>query len=284
VSQRVVAYEGEGRSRRPVYADEGPSSAAARDPIAMHERLAIPGMGPTGGAGPVERRLITEAEREIRAEARPSPIAPRPASAVQRAWNGKSPEQFAQEEPVVVEAVTPEPSPVLESRAVTLGMLADAVVEAIEADDELSRAEHLADQAQIRWDGARAALDAAYRALDDPPPAIVEPPADYSDSIPGPSEAEVRHERLLEEPIVQPPARPTSAEGGRATPDELQASRKRGQANMQAQRRAVELTSAAGAKAPNPAKGRPGKRSTEARARMSAAMTASYARRKATAS
>jgi hypothetical protein len=281
VSQRVVAYEGEGRSRRPVYADEGPSSAAARDPIAMHERLAIPGMGPTGGAGPVERRLITEAERAVRAESRPSPIAPRPASAAQRTWNGKSP---AQEEPVVVEAVAPEQPPVLESRAVTLGVLGDAVVEAIEADDELSRAEHLADQAQIRWDGARAALDAAYRALDDPPPAIVEPPADYSDPIPGPSEAEVRHKRLLEEPIVQPLARPTSADGGRATHDELQASRKRGQANMQAQRRAVELTSAAAAKAPNPAKGRPGKRSPEAREHMSAAMVASYARRKATAS
>ena len=258
MSQRVVAYEGEGRQRRPVYADEGPSSAAARDPIAMHERLTIPGMGPTGGAGPVERRQITEAERAIRQEARPSPIAPRPPSAVQ------------EEEPAVVEAgqdVTTETADLADA----LSGLAEAVVMAIEARDAKA-------EADIAWQIAQRALAAAWRAM---------PPLDLPDDAPRPptpSEAEVRHERLLEEPIA--PVRP-SAEGGRATAEQLQASRRNGQAAMQAQRRAVELTSAAATKTTT-RKGNGGRtagqtRTPEQRERMRQGQLASIERRKAAA-
>ena len=77
------------------------------------------------------------------------------------------------------------------------------------------------------------------------------------------------------------PARLPSAEGGRATRDEMQASRRNGQAAMQAQRRAVELTSAAAASRSSSGTGRPGKRSPEARETMRVTMLASYARRKA---
>jgi hypothetical protein len=75
VSQHVVRYEGEGKARRPVYADEGPASAAASDPMAMHSRLAVPGMAARGGAGPIERREATAAQREAwRTEATDPPV------------------------------------------------------------------------------------------------------------------------------------------------------------------------------------------------------------------
>jgi len=278
MSRRVVRYEGEGRQRRPVYADEGPSSAAAHDPIAMHERLSIPGMGPSGGAGPVERRQITEAERAIRQEARPSPIAPRRSAIVQ-------------EEPAVSEAapIIPETIPVADD---ALSDLAGAVVEAIEARD----AKAIADTA---WQIAQRGLAAAWRAMppldlpddaarlrepegvDPAPPPVVESPPDHADSIPEPREAEVRHERLLLDPLAAAPVRPSS-EGGRATAEQLQASRRNGQAAMQAQRRAVELTSAA-AKATT-RKGTTGQtRTPEQRERMRLGQLASIERRKAAA-
>lgn len=71
MSRRIVRYEGEGRARRPVYADEGPASASASSPIAMHERMKVPGRelgAPTGGAGAIERRQLYDALDDIRAE------------------------------------------------------------------------------------------------------------------------------------------------------------------------------------------------------------------------
>lgn len=256
MSQRVVRYEGEGRSRRPVYADEGPSSAAAHDPIAMHANGGLPHLGaPSGGAGPVERRLITEAERDIRAEGRPG------ATAVQRAWNEglRTPISAAviQEDPVSesrADYSDPIPGPVD-----ALSDLAEAVVVAIEARDAKGIAE-------AAWQIAQRGLAAAWRAL---------PPLDLLDDTPRPDKVE---------PAPVATVRP-SAEGGRATADQLQASRRNGQANMQAQRRAVELTTAAAVKVAA-TKGNGGRtagqtRTPEQRETMRVAQLASIARRKA---
>lgn len=238
MSQRRVGYEG----RHPHVVDEGPASASASDPMAMYGRLSVPGLAPTGGAGPVERRQITEAERAVRAESRPSPIAPRPRPVV------------IEEEPAVSEPAriatseVPEPLPF---DGDVLAILADAVLEATDARDDLTKA-------AARWAEARVALDAAYRALD-------APPAERVDTF---------------RSAVRP-----SADGGRATADELQASRKRGQAAMQAQRRAVELTSAAAAKVlRSRSKGTTGQtRTPEQRERMRQGHLASIERRKAAA-
>jgi hypothetical protein len=259
VSQRVIAYEGEGRKRRPVYADEGGSSPVANDPMAMYGRLSVPGLVPglvpTGGAGPIEKRQITEAERAIRQEARPSPIAPRPPPVV----------TSVQEEPV--SELAQEPAHDMTTPATepldALSDLAEAVVMAIEARD----AKAVADEA---WEIAQRALAAAWRAM---------PPLDLPDDAP-----------RLPKPVIPPepapvaPVRP-SADGGRATAEQLQASRRNGQAAMQAQRRAVELTSAAAAKATT-RKGNGGRtagqtRTPEQRETMRVAQLASIARRKA---
>lgn len=67
MSQRVIRYEGEGRARRPVYADEGPASASSSGVLAEIGRLSVLGargsVTPLGGAGEVERRQATEAQR-----------------------------------------------------------------------------------------------------------------------------------------------------------------------------------------------------------------------------
>jgi hypothetical protein len=68
-------------------------------------------------------------------------------------------------------------------------------------------------------------------------------------------------------------------EAHRVRINQLAASRRRGQANMQAQRRAVELTTAAAKTRPGP--GRTFKRTPEQRERMRVAMRDSWARRKA---
>lgn len=81
MSRRVIRYEGEGRRRRPVYADEGPASASALGIMAILGKGGMPNRelaSPSGGAGPIERRQISEAEAAIRREATPT----------QRAWNG----------------------------------------------------------------------------------------------------------------------------------------------------------------------------------------------------
>jgi hypothetical protein len=309
VSQKRVYKEG-----RPDWDDEGKAAAASSDPMATYGRLSVAGFRgdvaetPTGGAGPVERRVATPEElAAARArEAEPSHlVAPggdiaRPSivithageaamtqasrqrgAAANRARIAAAKAAPAEEEPAVEPAQEPAnivTTPETEPPRVGLAALADAVVEAMEAEGELEQATELLDQAGVRWQQARAALDAAYRALDEPPP-VVESPAEHSDSIPEPSVAEVRHERLLLDPIAS--VRPT-ADGGRATAEQLQASRRNGQAAMQAQRRAAELTSAAAAKT-RPGPGRTFKRTPEQRETMRVAQLASIARRKAAA-
>lgn len=239
------------------WVDEGGSSAAAADAVSMLGRLAIPGLTASGGAGPVERRLITEAERAIRAEGRPG------ATPIQRAWNDGAPKPAGpspspQEEPVVSEPRADHADPI-PATADALSDLAEAVDAAIEARDAKGIAE-------AAWQIAQRGLAAAWRAL---------PPLDLIDDAPRPDKVE---------PAPVAPVRP-SAEGGRSTAEQLQTSRRNGQANMQAQRRAVALTTAAATKAKTEeAKrryGRPGKRSPEAREHMRLAMLASHARRKA---
>lgn len=266
MSVRVVGYEGEGRLRRPRVVDEGPSSAAATDPISMHANGGLQGLAllPTGGAGPVERRVATPEEiAAARArEAKPaSPIAPRP----------RPLPVTAQEEPV--EAVTPPAEPETEP-ALTHGRhcpcsacaredwtnpaLADCGMHGPscprvyapfarqpEPTTPNARLHALADAAVAAatawtareiaigaWRTAQADLEAAIAAVSGPgTPSVSEPAPDIPETIPEPT-----------------PIRP-GADGGRATAEQLQQSRRNGQAAMQAQRRAVELTSAAAAKA-----------------------------------
>lgn len=223
-----MRYEGEGRRRRPIYADEGPSSAAARDPIAVHASGGLPHLGgPTGGAGPVERRRITALERALREEERPSPIAPRPAAA--------RPSPAIQEEPTVTVTppgepeATPEPGT---GPSAALSRLARAAQEAAAALE----AKELAD---LSWRVASEALERAYQdvrllgnpAADpfveplQPGPAVSEPTTDHAETI----------------PVAAPQRAHTAAE-----------SRAAGTAGMlDARARAAALTGAAATKATN---------------------------------
>ena len=92
MSRRCVGYEGEGRNRRPVWADEGPASAAGTSPVAMHQRVAVPGQeltGPTGGAGAVERRQLYDAENDVRAQQAREARATRPSAPTYMATPGE---------------------------------------------------------------------------------------------------------------------------------------------------------------------------------------------------
>lgn len=105
-----------------------------------------------------------------------------------------------------------------ESRVDTLSVLADAVVTAIEAWDEVLTSEHLLDQARIAWDQARVALDAAYRALGpitsdnaallepDPgaeSPSVPDEPGSGTAAVPSPvEEAPSRDHRGAEEAVA----------------------------------------------------------------------------------
>lgn len=221
MSVRVVRYEGEGRHRRPVYADEGPSSAAARDPIAIHANGGLPHLAvPTGGAGPIERRLISEAERQVRAD-----MARRGAL-----FESLVAEARAKQSPNGVSAMpAPEPDPVVEPATpnTRLRALADAAMTAATA----WTAREIAIEA---WRTAQADLEAAIAAVSGP--VTPTPPADPEPTLVDQYEA-VRasladHAESSEAAIAPAPVKPT-AEGGRATAEQLQRSRRNGQAAMQ---------------------------------------------------
>lgn len=147
MSRHVIGYEGEGRARRPVYADEGPSSAAALgDPVAAVGRLSTDALIPQGGAGPVERRQVTEAERAAwRAqEKRAAPDGPQP--------EPDEPEPDHEEEPAM-------PAPAEDQLTVALARVNEASLEAIEAYTGVQ-------VAQRRWDAASDELAAACALLD----------------------------------------------------------------------------------------------------------------------
>lgn len=89
MARRVIRYEGEGRHRRPIFEDLGPASAAGRghdgqDGHATVARLSsleaskVVGIGERlqGGAGAVERRMATTAQREAWRSERPAPASP----------------------------------------------------------------------------------------------------------------------------------------------------------------------------------------------------------------
>lgn len=261
MSVRTVGYrQGEGRPLHAMRIDEGPASASAVGAIAALSRLALPG-APTGGAGPIERRQISEAEREIRREA----------TTTQRSWNGRSPQSVgatfqrpAQPAPPQMpqEAAMPTTDPEIPN---PFGALAGAAARAAEALDRKTAAD-------AAWTIARDAVDAAYAVVVVAEDEAV-PPDDghvwqtLTIDVSGPRTniPEAIPEAI---PEPEPVAKPSQAERDAQ-------SRRNGQASMQAQKRAAELTAAAARKSPKPQT-----RSAETRARMSAAMKASYARRK----
>lgn len=194
MSARVIGYEGEGRARRPVFADEGPASGRGRGGTpgdhAEVARLAqadasklveVGGRMPSGGASTIERRMVTEAERgrwRQRDEA-PSPIArvtvARPALGspehiqasrmrgaarhVQVMAERRSAPTATEEEPPVSADIAPPPedeeSP--EPLGATLSILADAARLAQEAWEQRERAE-------ANWIAARQALEGSWLA------------------------------------------------------------------------------------------------------------------------
>ncbi len=236
MSQKVIAYEGAGRTRRPVYADEGPASAAVATGSVMAQVTAlgllsvtaIRGVGErlTGGAGPIERRQITDAERALRAETRPVPAhVPR-----QPGWNGPLAVRpsVAQEAPV--EKTVPGAADRLDD---ALSGLAEATIAAIEARDSKA----IADAA---WKIAQRCLADAWKAL---------PPLDVGDDAPRTTSDETEPSQRWTRPEYIVPPEPSavvrlpSADGGRATQDEMQTSRRNGQAAM---RQAVTTRPAGG--------------------------------------
>lgn len=76
MSRRCIGYEhqGPGKPRKPKWDDsEGPASASASSALAMHERMRTPGLElgvPSGGAGPIERRMLRDHQDSERNAAR----------------------------------------------------------------------------------------------------------------------------------------------------------------------------------------------------------------------
>lgn len=81
MSRHVVGYEGVGKSRRPIYADEGPASSAVHDPVAAIGVLSATqvkgSLAPTAGAGQVEISRV-EVDEATRAQARAARTTVRP--------------------------------------------------------------------------------------------------------------------------------------------------------------------------------------------------------------
>lgn len=164
MSRRIVGYEGEGRHRRPVYEDLGPARAGDVGGLAAAGRLSaldIRGTDRPEGAGPVERRLVTDAERAARRDDRP---AIDPAARLQQSrLNGaartsaihaaRRAERAPQEEPAMVEEPRTEPDTSIEP-STPLEALADAAARA----DAARRVKEAADEA---WRSAAAQLEAS---------------------------------------------------------------------------------------------------------------------------
>jgi hypothetical protein len=161
VVRKVVGYTGEGRVRRPIYSDEGPASARV-DGIAAIGRLSaldLRGVGaPIAGAGPVERRQISEAERDVRRgrEALPSPIA--------RVLRAPAPPQPTQEAQMTVTA-EPGQDMTTESPPVPLSAIRERLEELSAAAAELAEATEVRAEAALGCLVAERRLDAAWTAL-----------------------------------------------------------------------------------------------------------------------
>jgi hypothetical protein len=160
---RVVGYEGEGRNRRRIVIDEGPASASVARSIGEGKTALIAGLPDrflTGGDGEVERRQITEAERDARrrTEQLPSPIARVVARPV--VIPPRPPEEpvMAEQPQIAAPSVTPREK--LEALDVAVG-------EAMEAAAAL-------EAARIRWEAADRALRSAWAKLDAPASVAIE--------------------------------------------------------------------------------------------------------------
>jgi hypothetical protein len=193
VSQRRVYKKG-----RPDWDDEGEASATSSDPMATYGRLSVAGFRgdvadtPTGGAGPVERRVATPEElaaaRAREAEpthlvasggglARRAPVTTdaamtrasrqRGAAANRERLAALRPTPVEEEEPAVEPAQEPAhdmTTPETEPPRVGLAALADALVEAMEAEGELEQATGLLDQAGVRGEGGLMTEEELFRA------------------------------------------------------------------------------------------------------------------------
>lgn len=231
MSQRVIGYEGEGRHRRAIRTDEGPASATVDTGSVMAQVTArgllsvsaFRGVGErlTGGAGPIERRQITDAERAVRAETRPG------TAHVHRqpGWNGPLAVRpsVTQEDPVseprpdIPETIPGAAAPLDDA----LSGLAEATIVAIEARD----AKTIADAA---WKIAQRSLADAWKAL---------PPLDIPDDAPRATSDETEASQRWTRPeYIVPPDSPVAAAlrvvPYIATADEMQTSRRNGQAAM----------------------------------------------------
>lgn len=272
MSRQVVGYTGEGRLRQPVYRDEGPASASAVSPMAELSRLATPGLGPSGGAGPIERRQINEAERDAR----------RPATDTQREWNGRGLDgqrPGPQPDPAVLAARTAPQMPQEAAMPTTdtsalnpFGSLADAAVRASEAYDRKRAAD-------IAWEIARDAVTTAYSAvcLAEVVTAMVDSLAEEPEPefIPPVHPGQARLNELQAARDAEPTGgwMPASLTAALAKPNKAERdaqSRRNGQASM---RKVVD------AKKPTGTTGQ--KRTPEQRERMRQGQLASSARRKA---
>lgn len=155
MSRHVIGYTGEGRARRPIYADEGPSSAVALgDPVAAVGRLSTDSLIPQGGAGPVERRRVSEAQRA--------------------AWRERATE--VEDAPLRVDEdpePDPEPQPQPREEPAMSADNDDPYAELAEAASEASEARQGLATAQERWDAAERRLQEIWARTNGP--AAVEP-------------------------------------------------------------------------------------------------------------
>lgn len=247
VSQRVVRYEGEGKTRRPVYLDEGPASATVARQLGEGKTGLLDGLPQRelGGAGAIERTYLSEAERTERVVAKPlGPTNAERMQASRQRGAERHVEVVAAAKPVAFDLTRPQhppfaPSPAIEEEPAmeprthipktipehSLVVLAEMVATAITRRVELDEAENERYRAIGAWEEARAALDAAYRALDEPPTAV-EPEEDPDHEaakvgiIRALREADAASKAAKAEPDRSPigggPARSRSGEGQRA--------------------------------------------------------------------
>lgn len=243
----MIRYEGEGKSRRPIYEDLGPASgngrgdntpaqaaAAQLSALAPASRLVGVGEPLTGGAGRIERSQASAAQREAwrAADERPSPIAPTSFatthesdlqrsrlrggettrarhSAVRHPW--AMPERPATPPPE--EPVMPDPPAPADTTAGALQAVAVAAAAAGEAWQEVVRAKELIDVRLAEWDEARGSLQEAYAGLG---PMVVDGAPAGPVAGNGVSNHAPEYSDVMPEPVPTPAARMAKLAAARA--------------------------------------------------------------------
>lgn len=202
------------------WADQGPAATGSGDAIASMGRLSALDVrgtlasGAGGGAGPIERRQVTEAERDARQ--------PESSTPVQRAWNGHGPGQ--------------KEAPAMPDRHTAYGALADA---AARADEALTRKR----AADLAWAAAETEVRLAYAAVADvepvaAAPVAVQPPPKPSVALPTASERMAKSRRNGQASMRKVVAKPTGTTGQKRTPEQRERMRQ-GQLAAIARRRAA---------------------------------------------